>query len=197
MSSPQDLSPPKDRFILHSERLGPFPLVNHFIDRSGLESLLDRHVPSAARCAVPHARAFGVLLRSIIVEREPIYRQQETVHGFASGMFGIGSEEMNHLSDDRLGRALDHLFDADRAALLTEVVLAVAERFGLNFDECHNDSTTISFYCSVLGASGRKIRGRTAPMITYGHSKYVATAVMWRRCFSALNHRGLAADLAT
>jgi hypothetical protein len=108
-------SPPKARFILHSERLGPLPLVNHFIDRIGLESLLDRHVPSDARCAVPQARALGVLLRSIIVEREPIYRQQETVHGFARGMFGVGSEEMNHLSDDRLGRALDHLFDADRA----------------------------------------------------------------------------------
>jgi transposase len=171
MSSPQKLSPPKARFILHSERLGPLPLVNHFIDRIGLESLLDRHVPSDARCAVPHARALGVLLRSIIVEREPIYRQQETVHGFASGMFGIGSEEMNHLSDDRLGRALDHLFDADRAALLTEVALAVAERFGVNFDECHNDSTTISFYGSYRGASGRKIRGRTAPVITFGHSK--------------------------
>jgi hypothetical protein len=114
MSSPLELSPPKARFILHSERLGPLPLVNHFIGRIGLESLLDRHVPSNARCAVPHARALGVLLCSIIVEREPIYRQQETVHGFASGMSGIGSEEMNHLSDDRLGRALDRLFDADR-----------------------------------------------------------------------------------
>jgi hypothetical protein len=112
-----------------------------------------------------------VLLRSIIVEREPIYRQQETVHGFASGMFGIGSAEMTHLSDDRLGRALDHLFDADRTALLTEVALAVAQRFDVNFDECHNDSTTISFCGSYHGASGRKIRGRTAPAITVGHSK--------------------------
>jgi transposase len=171
MSGPQKLSPPKARFILHSERLGPLPLVNHFIDRIGLASLFDRHVPSDARCAVPHAQALGVLLRSIIVEREPVYRQQETVHDFASGMFGIASEQMDHLSDDRLGRALDHLFDADRAALLTEVALAVAERFGVNFDECHNDSTTISFYGSYRGASGRKIRGRTAPMITYGHSK--------------------------
>jgi hypothetical protein len=136
MSSPQKLSPPKARFILHSERLGPLPLVNHFIDRIGLESLLDRHVPSDARCAVPHARALGVLLRSIIVEREPIYRQQETVHGFASGMFGIGSEEMNHLSDDRLGRALDHLFDADRAAdaRLTSRLVALARRLASSPD---------------------------------------------------------------
>jgi hypothetical protein len=54
---------------------------------------------------VPHSRALGVLLRSIIVEREPIYRQQETVQVFASGMFGIAAEQMQHLGDDRLGRA--------------------------------------------------------------------------------------------
>src|ERR1700730_4935092 len=168
MSSPQKLSPPKARFILHSERLGPLPLVNHFIDRIGLESFLDRHVPSDARCAVPHARALGVLLRSIIVEREPIYRQQETVHGFADGMFGISAQEMVHLCDDRLGRALDRLFDADRTALLTELVLAVGQRFGVRFDEFRNDSTSISFCGSYRGAHGRQIRGRTAPAITYG-----------------------------
>jgi len=171
MKGTQEPSPHKARFILHSERLGPLPVINHFIQRIGLEDVLDRHVPSDARCAVPHARALGVLLRSIIVEREPIYRQHDTVHGFASGMFGIHAEEMAHLGDDRLGRALDRLFDADRAALLTEVALAVGERFGVNFDECHNDSTSIRFCGSYRGASGRKIRGRTAPVITYGHSK--------------------------
>ncbi len=171
MNGTQAPSPHKARFTLQSERLGPLPLINHFIERIGLEDVLERHIPSDARCAVPHARALGVLLRSIIVEREPIYRQQETVHGFASGMFGVRAGEMEHLGDDRLGRALDRLFDADRAALLTEVALAVAERFGVNFDECHNDSTTISFCGSYRGASGRKIRARTAPVITYGHSK--------------------------
>jgi transposase len=159
------------RYGLHSERLGPLPLINPFIERIGLEDALARHVPSDQRCTVPHARALGVLLRSIIVEREPIYRQQETVSGFASGMFGIAAEEMAHLGDDRLGRALDRLFDADRAALITDVVLAVGQRFALKFDEFHNDSTTISFCGAYRGAWGRKIRGRTAPAITFGHSK--------------------------
>ena len=159
------------RFTLRTERLGPLPLVNHFIERVGLEDVLDRYVPSDARCAVPHARALGVVLRSIIVEREPIYRQQETVQAFASGMFGIAAEELEHLGDDRLGRALDRLFDADRTALLTEVVVAVGQRFDLKFEEFHNDSTSISFCGNYRAASGRKIRGRSAPAITYGHSK--------------------------
>lgn len=34
-----------------------------------------------------------------------------------------------------------------------------------------NDSSSISFCGSYLGASDRQIRGRTAPAFTYGHSK--------------------------
>jgi len=171
MSEVQATSQQEPRFDLQIERLGPLPLINHFIDRIGLEALLARHIASDARCSIPHAHALGVLLRSIIVEREPIYRQQETVHGFADALFGIAAHEIHRLSDDRLGRALDRLFDADRAALLTEVVLAVGQRFGVRFDELHNDSTSISFCGSYRAACGRKLRGRRAPAITYGHSK--------------------------
>src|SRR5215469_16237229 len=159
------------RSTLLIERLGPLPIINHFIARMGLDDALARHVPSDQRSLVPHARALGVLLRSIIVEREPIYRQQETVTGFAAGMFAIPAEEMEHLGDDRIGRALDRLFDADRAALLTDVVLAVGQAFALKFEELHNDSTTVSFCGAYRAAWGRKIRGRTAPAISYGISK--------------------------
>ena len=158
-------------FTLRTERLGPLPLINHFIERIGVHETLSRHVASDARCAISHASALGVLVRSIIVEREPIYRQHETVHGFADGMFGIGARDMKHLSDDRLGRALDRLFDADRTALLTELVLAVGQRFGVRLEELHNDSTTVSFCGSYRSAAGRRIRARSAPAITYGHSK--------------------------
>jgi transposase len=134
--------------------------------------LLDHHVPTLdARCAVPHAKALGVLLRSIIVEREPIYRQQETAIGFAPAAFGLSAEQMAHLGDDRIGRALDRLFDADRAALLTAVVLAMGQKFKVRFDRLHNDSTTVSFCGQYRAASGRCLRGRSAPAITYGFSK--------------------------
>jgi transposase len=164
--------PRHERFELHSERLGPLPLVNAFLERMGLQALLEKYVPTAdRRSAVTHAQALGVLLRSILVEREPVYRQQETVHGFAPGCFGIDAAQMARLTDDRIGRALDRLFDADRAALLTEVVVAVGQRFGVAFDRLHNDSTSISFCGQYRAASGRTLRGRTAPAIAFGFSK--------------------------
>src|ERR1022692_4036993 len=109
-------------------------------------ALCEKYVPTPdPRCRLSNAKALGVLLRSIGVEREPIYRAQETVHGFATGLFGIAGGNLENLSDDRLGRALGHLFEADRAALLTEVVLAVAKRFAVQLEELHNDSTSIAF----------------------------------------------------
>lgn len=158
-------------FALQIERLGPLPLVNHFLERMGLEALLEQYVPTTdQRCAVAHARVLGVLLRSIVVEREPIYRQQETVHGFASGLYGLSARQLGRFGDDRLGRALDRLFQADRAALLTAVVLAVARRFEVRFDRLHNDSTSIAF-CGQYRDQRANRFGQRAAVITYGYSK--------------------------
>jgi len=148
------------------------PVVNHLLERLGLDEILERFVPTEdRRTRISHARCLGVLLRSITVEREPIYREAEWVSAFAPDLFGLGEDEARHLGDDRLGRALDRLFDADRAALLTEVVLAMHRGFGVSFDCFHNDSTTIKFCGRYGAAQGRSIRGRRAAHITYGYSK--------------------------
>ena len=177
----QPRKPLAEKFALSTERLGPLPLVNHFISRLGLIELLDQYVPTTdRRCAVPHAAALGVLLRSIVVEREPIYRQVETVHGFAPAMYGLAEQELGHLGDDRLGRALDRLFDADRGALLTAVVLAVGKCFAVKFEELHNDSTSIRF-CGQYRVQPETVRGQRPARIVFGFSKNVAAKDMWRQ----------------
>lgn len=159
-------------FKLHTERLGPLPLINHFLDRLGLFPVLERFVPTTdPRCRIAYTRRLGVLLRSILTEREPIYRLGEVVNTFAPEGFGLSGEEAAGLTDDAIGRALDRLFDVDRGSLLTEIVLAAAEEFDLVLDELHNDSTTVKFTGRYSKASGRSIRGKKAPFITYGFSK--------------------------
>ncbi len=163
------LGPPRDVRI---DRLGPLPIVNHVLDRLGLPALLAQHVPTPlARCALSYATGLGVLLRSIIVEREPIYRQQELARTFTPQGFGLTAAEAAALHDDQLGRALDHLFAADRGTLLTAIVVAAVRQFGVHLAELHNDSTTVSFTGQYREARGRSVRGKRAPAITYGHSK--------------------------
>ena len=94
-------------FTLHTERLGPLPLVNHFLKRIGLVEILERHVPTQdRRVRLPYSTGLGVLLRSILVEREPIYRQQETLRTFAAPMYGLEPQAVDQVGDDRIGRAL-------------------------------------------------------------------------------------------
>jgi transposase len=81
----------------------------------------------------------------------------------------VAGEDIESLSDDRLGRALDRLFEADRAALLTEVVLAVAKRFAVQLKRLHNDSTSIAF-CGQYREGRVSQSGQRAPAITYGYS---------------------------
>jgi transposase len=164
--------PPTNDLQLLSERIGPLPLINHFLERLRLEALLDRFVPTDdKRVRLPFAKALGVLLRSLLIEREPIYRQQETVSAFAPSAFGLDKDLLPHVGDDAIGRALDRLFDADRGSLLTQIVLSAGQEFALTLDELHNDSTSIRFCGQYSAASGRSIRGKKAPFITRGFSK--------------------------
>jgi len=157
---------------MHTQRLGPLPLINHALRRLQLDALLAEAVPTAdPRQHLPHAKALGMLLRSILVEREPIYRQQEIVATFAPEAFGLDADQASHVGDDVIGRALDRLFDADRGTLLTRVVVSAVKQFDLSLDELHDDSTSIKVTGQYRSARGRRIRGKRAPFITHGHSK--------------------------
>jgi transposase len=81
------------------------------------------------------------------------------------------AEDIESLSDDRFGRALDRLFEADRAALLTEVVLAVAKRFAVQLSDCTTTAPRSPSAVSTAIRTGPVRSGQRAPAITYGYSK--------------------------
>lgn len=94
---------PAQVFELRTQRLGPLPLTNHYIDRLGLPALLDRFVPtSQPRTRLRYGTALGILLRSLLTEREPLYRLGEVVHTFAPEGFGLSEAEAARVSDDAI-----------------------------------------------------------------------------------------------
>src|SRR5665811_61761 len=134
-------------FKLDSQALGALPIVCHFLQRMRLAATLERHLPEGdARVQLSAAAAIGVLVRNLCVEREPLYGLAEWAATFDPGLLGLAPEEIELLNDDRVGRALDQLFDADRASLLTELVLGVIGEFRVDTSQLHNDSTSISLH---------------------------------------------------
>ncbi len=68
-------------------------------------------------------------------------------------------------NDDRFGRALDNLYLADRASLMTEIVMKMIRVVGLDLSRVHNDSTTVKAYGKIPG------RTKTGLKLARGKSK--------------------------
>jgi len=161
-----------DTFTLDTDQLGALPIVDVFIDRLGLARLLERFVPhDDVRLKLAPATALGVVVRNLMVGRRPVYELGEWAAPYDAGLLGLTGDDIELLNDDRVGRALSRLFDADRASLLTRVVLDAVDRFDIDLSQLHNDSTTVTFAGSHAAADGHARGGRTTPQVVHGHNK--------------------------
>ena len=165
-------TPEADPFDLTSQRLGALPLVAHFLDRAGLPALLDKHLPAVdGRVRLAPATAVRLVVTNLLIGRQPLYALGEWAAPFAPQLLGLADDQAEVINDDRVGRALEALFDADRASLLTELILGVVREFGVETAELHNDSTSISVSGVYRDATGARRGGKATPVITFGHSK--------------------------
>lgn len=160
-----------EQFRLETQMIGPLPIVNHFTKRIGLDDILERYLNTANTRKISPSQSIGVLLRNIILNRTPIYDMQEWASRYQPKLLGLDSDQITSLNDDRVGRDLDMLFDADRASLLTEVVVRAIKEFNLDLSQFHNDSTTITFSGIHKEATGERKRGKESLNITFGHNK--------------------------
>jgi hypothetical protein len=123
------------------------------------------------RTKLAPAAAIRLVIVNLVLGREPLYALGEWAARFDPALLGMAESEVAAVNDDRVGRALDALFDADRASLLTTVMLAAIGEFGIDTDQLHNDSTSISVHGAYAGADGSPRGGKATPVITHGHSK--------------------------
>lgn len=157
---------------LVSHTLGAMPIINHTLKRMRLRELLQRHLPpDDERVIIPTADVVLLLVRNLLVSREPLYGVTEWAADHAPWLFGFTEQSLEHLQDDRVGRGLDRLFQAMDTGLVMSLVAHVTREFKLRLDELHNDSTTITFFGDYVDADGQPRLGRPTPAITWGHNK--------------------------
>lgn len=160
-------------FQMQSYQIGALPLINRILERMRLREILSEHLPpDDPRLELPTVSSLLVLVRNVLLSRQPVYGVAEWAAGFAPDLFDLWPEELSLLHDDRLGRALDRLFDSVGPELILAVVRHVVQEFAVGLDELHNDSTSISF-CGAYEEAEQpgSQRGRATHAITWGHSK--------------------------
>lgn len=145
----------EERLRLRGLRVGALPILNRFIERMGLEEELTLALKNPG-----YTDALLALLKNILVDRSALYAVGEW-----AALYDVGLIAQGKIGDDKLGRALDRLFAADRATLQTRVVLAVMKGFDLRMDQIHNDTTSVMVRGSYDGQNAKAIQ------LKRGHSK--------------------------
>jgi len=159
-------------FGLTSRNLGGLPIVNQILDRLGLPGLLGEALGEIdGRTRLAPAAAIRLVIANLVLGREPLYALGDWAARYDPALLGMAEAQVAAVNDDRVGRALDALFDADRASLLTAVLLEAISEFSIDTTRLHNDSTSISVHGAYRDAGGTPRRGKATPVITHGHSK--------------------------
>lgn len=158
---------------LRCHTVGALPIIGRVLGRMRLAEFLQNYLPRPdPRSKITPAQGLLVLLKNILLSREPIYGLGEWAQSYAPDLLGLTTRQVGALNDDRVGRCLDRLFDADCPSMVLALVAHVVKEFNVELDELHNDSTTISFFGSYEDAvAGASQRGKPTLAITFGHSK--------------------------
>ena len=165
--------PNLDRVQHESLEIGPLPIVRAFLDRLELDQLLEQYLPRRRLGREPKlapGKALTAMIANIVIARRPLYGFREWARHFVPEHFGLEADDVDGLNDDRLGRALDRMFEADRASLMTAVITRAVKTFEIDVKQLHCDTTTVTF-------SGAYEKQRDAltkdppPVITFGHNK--------------------------
>ena len=162
-----------DGRTLNSRRVGALPILDRFLRRLRIgEALRDRLPREDRRWRVSNAAVLLLLARNLLIAREPLYGVGEWAARHEPSLLGISENQLAALNDDRVGRALDRLFDADVPTLVLDVAARAVREFDVNLDELHNDSTTITFHGDYdTAAQEQTLRGQLRTAITWGHNK--------------------------
>jgi transposase len=159
--------------VLHSRTIGALPIINRLIERCRLFEILSFHLPAEdSRSRVQTATAILLLVRNILISREPLYGVGQWAAAFVPELLQLREDQLKSLNDDRVGRALDRLFDASFPDLVMDITRNAITEFDLNLSELHNDSTTIRFFGDYDAFEQPQMRrGKATVAIRQGHSK--------------------------
>jgi transposase len=155
-----------------SLEVGAAPLIRHFLDRLGLAGLFAQHLPKlpGRAPALDSPCVLCLLVSNLLLARQPLYAIPAWVARRVPEQLGMQPGQTGLLNDDRIGRALDHLQRADRASLLTALVLHVVGAFDIDTSEMHQDTTTVAFSGDYDDQRPVEQADRP-PRITFGYSK--------------------------
>ena len=150
---------------LQRRTVAGIPLISSIAERLGLKAILSEYIAPYGNETVPAVDTLMLLLCNITLGRQPLYELEQWVQRIDPRCYALSIESHGVYNDDRFGRALDRLYLADRASLMTEIVMKMISVLDLDLSRVHNDSTTVKAYGKIPGMTSTGLK------LAHGKSK--------------------------
>lgn len=146
------MSRPKQK-KLERLQVGGLPLIHAIAERMRLREILYKYIPPHGNETIPAVESLMLLIFNLTLGKYPLYELEEWTASIDPRCIGYQrfTGGQGRFNDDRFGRALDKLYMADRASLMTEIVITMVEEFNVDLQRVHNDSTSVKAYGRIPG----------------------------------------------
>lgn len=155
----------KKKDKLTRKKVAGLPLIYDIIERMNLRPMLHDAIGVHGNETFHAVDTLILLIANLTFGKQPLYELEQWVQSLDPRCLGYETLPQGTLNDDRFGRALDKLYKADRASLMTRLVIATVNTFGIKLDRIHNDSTTVKARGKYPGKTDKGFE------LNKGHSK--------------------------
>jgi transposase len=142
--------------------IGELPVCIRIAEQLGFQDVLKKYIPIRHNESLNAVDALMLLVFNMACGRQPLYKVADWVKQCDAHLFEFDTHCVN---DDRFARALDKLYQADRASIMTDVVTTMIKNLDITCDQIHNDSTSLKTTGHVPGKTKQGLEMKR------GHSK--------------------------
>src|SRR5215510_2040711 len=152
--------------LINVKRLDHLPVVGAMLRELAVKDTLDALIPPHARHAVTVGECIEALVLTILTGEHALSRVAETLAGYDLEVIFQHPVNALHFHDNRLGRALDALWEAGLDRSYGAVISRALQCDALDLARLHTDATSLK----LDGAYERDIEAE-GPLMTYGYSR--------------------------
>ncbi|MCP4485004.1 MAG: IS1634 family transposase [Flavobacteriaceae bacterium] len=134
------------------KNIGELPILSIMAHRLEFEQILSQSIKPDIRDKINPSKILMQIIYNITSSRYPLYELSQWILKNDLRMFDMENYD-TELNDDRFARALYKLYTVDRASLMTQIVLQTTKSMDINFDQIHNDSTSIKAFGKISGVT--------------------------------------------
>lgn len=147
------------KFVLEAH-----PIIQTYIEKLKIAELIASYIAQDQRMKLPIEQSLCVLIHNVLTTPMPMYEIAAWLAPLDENTLGLNGSKVECIQDDRMGQALERLYQGRHKDVFFHLALRAIKVFGIDCSQIHQDTTTVTF-------SGKYAGWSASELLAYGINK--------------------------